>query len=237
MVIIVQPPAIHNVSRLSQAEEQFAIEAFISKLAIEALDVAVFPGTARLYEQRANSALLKPLPHGLGGELRAVVATDVSRSPSNREQFCQRSNYIPATELPTDLNCQTLTSKLIHHVQHPQPAAAFGAITDEVIAPYVILAQWLAAMACIGAIAQSPAIASLLAYLKAFGLPESMNTLDVHTPPFLAKQNCDAAITESRPLQRKFMHRVYQLTLIVRDLPAIPLRRSRLADRPADPTL
>ncbi len=46
MVIVIHPPSIHNVSRFGQAQEQFAVEALIPQLAVEALDVPVLPWAA-----------------------------------------------------------------------------------------------------------------------------------------------------------------------------------------------
>ena len=82
-MIVIHPPPINNVSRLSKAEEQFTVQALIAELAVEALDVAVLPRAAMLDEQRADSGLLEPLPNGLGGELRPVVTADVLRTSSN----------------------------------------------------------------------------------------------------------------------------------------------------------
>jgi len=54
MVIVIQPPPIHNVSRLGQAQEQLAVEAFIPQLAVEALDIAILPRAAWFDEQCAD---------------------------------------------------------------------------------------------------------------------------------------------------------------------------------------
>src|ERR1039457_4057197 len=89
VMIVIQPPAIHNIPRLGQIQKELAIEAFISKLAVEALHVPVLPGTARLYEQRPNPGLLKPLPHSLAGELRTVVAAEILRTVTQSEQLLQ----------------------------------------------------------------------------------------------------------------------------------------------------
>jgi len=50
MVIIVHPPAIHNISRLGQVQEQLAVETFITQLAIERFNVSVLPRAARFDE-------------------------------------------------------------------------------------------------------------------------------------------------------------------------------------------
>jgi hypothetical protein len=101
----------------------------------------------------------------------------------------------------------------------------------------MILAQRPAAMAGVAAIAQSPAFTGLAAYLQPLGLPQPMNTLDVHTPAVLAKQNTDPTVAVPRPPDRQFMHRVNEGSLIFRNLSAVTLARPCLANSPADSTL
>ncbi len=55
MVIIIHSPAIHNISRLSQAYKQFAIQTLISRLAVKVLIFRVSPSVS------ASSASLCPL--------------------------------------------------------------------------------------------------------------------------------------------------------------------------------
>ncbi len=69
-MIVVNPPAIHNVSRLGEARKQLAVEAFIAKLSVEALHVPVVLRVARLDERRPDLLSRQLLLHRLGGELR-----------------------------------------------------------------------------------------------------------------------------------------------------------------------
>jgi len=200
VVIIIQPPSIDNISRLGEIQEQLTIEALISKLAVEALDVSIFPGTARLDEQCSDILLLQPPLDGLRRELRTVIAANVIRATTQLEQVPKNFNHIRAGKVSGHLDRQALPCELIHNIQHPNPAAAFSPLRHEVIAPDVVLAQWLMTMTGVAAIAQSPAFTGLSAYLKPAGLPQPVNTFDVDTPAFLAKQNRDPAITESGPL-------------------------------------
>ena len=87
MVIVIHPPSIQNVSRLSQAQEQFAIQTLIPQLAIKAFHVSILPRTARLDEQCSDLRFLEPLLHGLGRELWAVITADVSWPAADREQL------------------------------------------------------------------------------------------------------------------------------------------------------
>ena len=85
VVIVIHLPAIHNTSRLSQAEEQLAVKALVPKLAVEALDVAVLPRAALLDEQCPDLLTRQPLLDRLRGEFRPVIATNESRPTANGE--------------------------------------------------------------------------------------------------------------------------------------------------------
>ena len=71
--IVVLPPCLDQHLRLLQVVEDLSIQQFIPKLAVEALDVAVLPGAARLDEQGAHLQPAQPLPHRLRDKLRPVV--------------------------------------------------------------------------------------------------------------------------------------------------------------------
>jgi hypothetical protein len=85
MVIVIHLPAIHNVSPLSQAEEQFAVEAFVPQLAVEALNVPILPRGTGFDEQRSDSQTFQPFLYRLARKLRAIVAPDVLRTTSQQE--------------------------------------------------------------------------------------------------------------------------------------------------------
>ena len=70
MMIIIHSPSIHNILRLRPAKEQLAVEAFVAQFAIEALDVAILPRTARRNESRFYTTRPQPLFHGFAHELR-----------------------------------------------------------------------------------------------------------------------------------------------------------------------
>ena len=67
--IVMAPPIFDQDLGLSQGVEDLPVQQFIAHLAIEALDVAVLPGTAALNEQGFHTQLAQPLPYSLGREL------------------------------------------------------------------------------------------------------------------------------------------------------------------------
>lgn len=61
--VVVASPLLNDDLRLSQAVEDFPVEAFISELAVEAFVVAILPRTAGVDEQRLWTDLAQPISH------------------------------------------------------------------------------------------------------------------------------------------------------------------------------
>ena len=214
MVIIIQSPAINNISRLGKAQEQFAIEAFVPKLTVEALDVSVFPRAARLDEQRSDLCILKPPSHSFTGKFRTVIATEIFWLASNRKKLFQYLEHVLARKVPSDLDRQAFTRIFVHDTQHTQSAAALGAIAYKIIAPDVVFAQRPMSMAGIVAVAQSSAFTGLFSDLQTFCLPQSMHSLDVYTPTVDPQQGGNATIPKPRPFQCQSVRLGYQSMLV-----------------------
>ena len=83
IVVIIHPPAIRNISQFVDAQEQFSVEQFISEPAVERLDIAVLPRTARGDVQGLHARFLQPFLHGFRDKLRAIIATDIAGITSN----------------------------------------------------------------------------------------------------------------------------------------------------------
>lgn len=72
-LVVVASPTFNNDLRLPQGVKDFSIEQFVPELAIEALVVAVLPGTAWLDEEGLHPKPLQPVPDRKGSELRTIV--------------------------------------------------------------------------------------------------------------------------------------------------------------------
>ena len=128
MVIVIQSPTIYNIPRLSQAQEQLAIKAFVPELTVEAFNVTILPRTTRLDEQGSDLLGGQPLLDGLAGEFRAVVTPDVFGSATDHKQLFQDLHNVTAGELPGYLDCQTFSCELLNHIEHPEPTTFLGAV-------------------------------------------------------------------------------------------------------------
>ena len=57
VVIIVHPPAFHNIFQFGQIQKQFTIQQLISYTGVERFNIAIFPGTAWLNRQGLYTAI------------------------------------------------------------------------------------------------------------------------------------------------------------------------------------
>lgn len=74
LVVVEVTPALDDDLRFARILEPLAVEALVSQLAVEALDVAVLPRTARCDERRTDVLVSEPPHDRTGGKLGAVVA-------------------------------------------------------------------------------------------------------------------------------------------------------------------
>ena len=76
--VVVASPALDDDLGLAQGVEDLAVEQLVAQASVEALDVAVLPGTAPLDVSGLGSDSRDPFLHGLGHELWPVVGPDVT---------------------------------------------------------------------------------------------------------------------------------------------------------------
>ena len=77
MVVVVKLPTVNYPTSFPLTQKQLTIEQFITKLAIEALHVTIFPWAAWRNEQRFDSSLFQPFGELPGHEFGPVVATNM----------------------------------------------------------------------------------------------------------------------------------------------------------------
>src|SRR6059058_186383 len=94
--VVHPPPPLDEYLRFQQRVEHFAVEQLVTKLAIEALDVAVLPRRTRFDEQRLHLDALKPFPHTSDRELWTVIAANVAGNAAADEQITQPLQYVLA---------------------------------------------------------------------------------------------------------------------------------------------
>src|SRR4051812_43484861 len=85
-VVVLVSPELNLLSGISEVGEPALVQAFVTKLTVEALDMAVLRRFARLDEVQLYAALEGPGVESLGDELRTIVDADVLRLPPHRRK-------------------------------------------------------------------------------------------------------------------------------------------------------
>jgi hypothetical protein len=138
MGVVVESPPFDQDLCLKQGVEDLAVQELISELAVERLDVAVFPGRARLDEEGVDADASKPFTHRCRREFRAVVGADVGGHAAHDKEPRQAVEHVIVTQLASDIDGQALAGEFVDECEHPQRPAITGARLHEVIRPHMI---------------------------------------------------------------------------------------------------
>ncbi len=100
-VVVVTPIGDEHL-RFEQRGEAFAVQEFVSQLAVKRFDVAVFPGGAGLDKQRLDLQPTQPVFDGPGTELRTIVRAEVLGRPAADEEVAKRLEDLGGAEFTLD---------------------------------------------------------------------------------------------------------------------------------------
>src|SRR4030043_273291 len=78
-------PSIGNLLSLAYISKQLHVQALITELAYEALDVCVLPWASRFNVNGFASFFLQPLPYSLSHKFWTVIAANVLGHPAHQE--------------------------------------------------------------------------------------------------------------------------------------------------------
>ncbi len=129
--VIFHPPLFDEHFGFQQRAEDFAVEAFIPELVVEAFDVAVFPRGTGPDIERFNFVFFEPVADGVGDELRAIVAADVLGLAVPRHGRLDHGDDLHRPDRPGHVHRQALTRVLIDQGQHSQLAPPLGLVLHE----------------------------------------------------------------------------------------------------------
>ena len=136
--VVVLAPLLDDNLCFFQAVEDFAVEQFIAKLAVEGLAVAVLPWTAWFDEQGFGANLGEPVAHDLRRHLSTVVGPDVLRHPAFEHNVGHGLDDTEAVDAACYPDGQAFAGELINQRQQPELAAIVGLGLHEVIGPDMI---------------------------------------------------------------------------------------------------
>ena len=87
------------------------------------------------------------------------------------------------------------------------------------------------------AVAQTPSFPLFLRHFQAFLTPQTVHPFAIHAPPFVAQQRPYPTVAITRMATNQLVHSLNQRLLIVAFTHHVTLRRSRLIQHLASPTL
>ena len=140
--VVMLAPTLDQDPGFGQGVEDLAVEHLVPEFSVEALVVTVLPWAARFDEQCLHANPRQPFPHRDGGELTAIVRTDVIRWAMPGEQVCQNMQDIVMPQAARNLDRQALAGKLINHGEHADRSAVMRAVLYEVVGPHMVAPAW-----------------------------------------------------------------------------------------------
>jgi hypothetical protein len=235
--VVVAPPAFDNDLGLAERVEDFAIEQFIAKARVEALDVAILPRTAPLDVSGLGADSCDPFLHGLGHELRSVVGPDVTGNATHDEEVRQNVDHINRLKLAGDTDCQAFVGELVEHVEDSILASIVGSVLEEVVGPDVIAV--LRPQSDARSVRQpKPAPLGLLkGDLQPLASPDALDPLVVNRPASPAQQFGNLAIAVAAVLPGKLDNVGRETLLVVTTARDLALCRAVLPERRTGATL
>jgi len=133
----------------------------------------------------------------MGGELRTVVRTDMTRWAILDEQIGQTVQHIVRVQLAVNDDGQTLSGKFVDHSEHAERLAIVRAIHDEVIGPDMVGPRRSQTDTRSVIKPQPAAFRLFLGNLQPLPPPDALNPFSVYLPTFGSQQGSDPSITVS----------------------------------------
>ena len=134
--VVVAPPRLDDHTRLPARSEPFQGQAFVAKLAIEALVGAVLPRLTGIAQRSGDARLGDPLEDGVADELRTIVRTHKQRRAVLTHEAREYLDDPLRANGTGHINCQAFTGVLVHHRQAFDLAAIGSDVKDEVVGPH-----------------------------------------------------------------------------------------------------
>src|ERR1700676_1591774 len=82
LLVVIEPPSLDFPACIAEASEPVRIQTFVAQSAVEAFDVGILRGLARLNELQSHAAFFAPSGQCPPAKLRPVVEDNGSRQTS-----------------------------------------------------------------------------------------------------------------------------------------------------------
>ena len=124
--VVVNPPAFGQDLYLLQRVKDLSVQELISELRIEALAVAVLPGTSGFDIKRLCTSIRQPFSQVFRDELRAIVRPDMFWNALHHHDIGQRLDHFGAAPATFWTDQQAFPGTFIDQVQHPHQVRKGG---------------------------------------------------------------------------------------------------------------
>ena len=136
--VVVLAPIGNALPGLGQAQEPLLVQAFISKLAVETLDVAVLHRPARLGQDVPHAMCCGPSHKGPACELWTVVRSHGQWVASEGGRLVEQACHVLPRDPVVHGNVHALVAEVIGHSQALDAPAIGQAVRDEIHAPNIV---------------------------------------------------------------------------------------------------
>src|ERR1041384_1387650 len=116
-LVVVLPPELDLLLRVSKIRKPILIKTFISKSAIEALDMAVLGRLRRADKMQRDPVLKSPAVERLRDKFRPVVDADALRLALHRHQQREHGDDALASDRRVHLDDQALAGEAVDDVE------------------------------------------------------------------------------------------------------------------------
>ena len=136
--VVFLKPVFRGFSCFSNRFKEPAVQATVSKDAVERLVMSVLPRTSRLDETYSDAPILDPSLDLLRNELRPVVALHCRRGAVKFNELFKNTNHIDRSEMPRTLDLKSPSSELVDDREESERLPIHCLIRDKVVAPDVV---------------------------------------------------------------------------------------------------
>lgn len=141
--IIEDSVPFYHLLCLQQIFKEISVKAFISKLAVEALQIPVLPRTAFFGKFMAYAIFLNKLLESQTPELSVLISSDNSGHSMHIETFFQDKNQSLSGDIDLNINTQGKPAKEVFYGHTFYKPAVTKGIKDKIYSPYMIDIQRL----------------------------------------------------------------------------------------------
>src|SRR3974390_13812 len=231
--VVLHSPWLDHHLRLLQRVADLPVQAFIPQLPMEALAIAVLPGTAGFEVQRLGSHGRPPLPQLQGHELGSMVRAQVFGYSVLQHHVRQRFAPIVTVQPSGNSQCQTPPGVLVGQPQQAKGTSVVGEGADKVVAPHLVLMLGTKPHARTVVSPQPASRLLLRRYFQPFPPPDTPYPAPSHVPARSRPPRRDPEIALTALLAPHLHHRSPQPVFLVARGRAVSLRPSPLPQPPA----